>query len=129
MLRQTKELVIACLGLLLAAGLLTGSIREGYILGLLVVACLLGIFVPGGWKPFVSLIGTLFGIALLGCFLYQLTALPTVLRNDTSLSMGLILLSLLAYLFRKFRRPKTDRSPRLQGAERTPIVPTGGTGE
>ncbi len=129
MLRQVKELVLACFAVLLAVSLLAGVVREGYLLGLLVVAFLFWAFVPGGWKPLVSVIGTLFGIAILGCFLYHLSTSFSFASPDASFSLALVFLSLVAYLFRKLRRPKTDRSPRLSGAERTPVMPPGETGE
>ena len=122
MLRQLKDLVLMCLAVLLIAGFLTGVVDTGYLLGLLIVACLFAAFVPKTWKPLLETIGTLFGIGVLACVLSRLFTSLSVTDNFP-LAFALLFLSLLAYIFRKVRQPKTAHSPRLSGAERTPVLP------
>ena len=49
-----------------------------------------------------------------------------VVRNTDRLSVitGLLALSIVAYLVRKYRKPKRDKRPSLSGIERKPVLPS-----
>lgn len=122
-MRQINEFVVACLGIGLIAGLLTGVIREGYLLGWLIVVALAAFFVPRSWKSLLGVAGTLFVVGLLICVTQGF--LTSIYRdNDGQPALALLLVSLLAYVVWKFRRPRIPERHRVGGVERTPVLPS-----
>ena len=122
MLRQINEFLVACMVILLIAGLLTGMVREGYLLGCLIVVALMAFFIPKSWKPMLGAAGTLFAVAVLICVTQRfLTSI--YMDSDGQPALALLLLSLLAYVVWKLRRPRPPEKHRVSGAERTPVLP------